>query len=121
MFKLKAVIEVEADAIVRHLLTEVQGRLHGPDFSVGEVVTFTEAPAPDPIEPRNTGYPGHSSFGQDIMVPGNPAVVAGFRPKSIYEEATYEVLVVSSEGETLSLNVAPTRLVKSPELTPQAA
>lgn len=64
--KLKTLIEVDDEAIVTHLLAEVQTRLHGPDFSSCDVVTFTGAVvehpgdyyAPDPPDAGTLGVIG---------------------------------------------------------------
>lgn len=52
MFKLMTTIDVEEDAIERHLLERVQRRLWGPDFNVGDLVRFTgEARDDDDLAP----------------------------------------------------------------------
>jgi hypothetical protein len=92
---LQTTIEVDNDAIVRALLEHVQSYMHGPEFSVSDVVTFTPAAMHElaGFQAKNADLPDSPTVA--AIQPGTPAVVARYNAADPYP---YTILVVGVDG-----------------------
>lgn len=117
MPKLKTVIEVEPDAIVRHLLEQVQEQLHGPEFSCGDVVVFTAQVEPGgAIDDEGVDHEGYVPDAvAQVLKPGAPAVVRRYHKGLRGEPTYYEVLCVDSDGETFKYACGPSQIARRSE------
>jgi len=113
-YKLRTTLEVDEEQIRHALRTEVDQRLHGPEFSTRDEVVFTEAiMAQGETDEDENPFDWEPPEVREALQPGRPAIVASHDADRT--DKPYAVFLVDAKGAISRLNVAADQIARRPE------